>query len=134
MLMKNNRKTWCAFSIGYIVLLLLFKWIKPWEPSVTYPFGIPNNYWNPIIPADDFLFHLKSYLGNLVLFIPMGFLARSVIRKKASYWIFGVITCIVFELVQPIVHKGVFDLATVNLSLIGFAIGYVIYAQYKKRI
>lgn len=78
---------------------------------------------------------LMNTIGNIVIFIPFGFLMPLLFRKindvKLSCKLF--VKCIfLIELLQLLTLTGVFDIDDIILNTIGALIGYGIYAFMKK--
>lgn len=68
------------------------------------------------------------FLGNILLFLPLGFLLPIVWNKKsfANYICAGIITSVALELIQPIMGRS-FDIDDLITNTIGFIIGYLLY-------
>lgn len=68
--------------------------------------------------------------GNILLFIPAGFLLPRIFRKQQNFFFF-LLTCassiLVVELAQLFSLLGSFDIDDLILNLIGMVIGYAIY-------
>ncbi|MCC8153569.1 MAG: VanZ family protein [Tannerellaceae bacterium] len=67
-------------------------------------------------------------LGNILLFLPFGFLLPMVWEKKtfAKYICVGIVTTVVLELIQPIMGRS-FDIDDLIMNTIGFLTGYCFY-------
>lgn len=68
------------------------------------------------------------FWGNVLLFLPLGFLLPMVWKKKtfAKYICAGIMTTVVLELIQPIMGRS-FDVDDLITNTIGFLIGYFLY-------
>lgn len=124
-------KKWLAvISTAYLVLLITIKLLKPGHPTIVDPaLSVPYD-WNPVISWYDMQLHWHQYLANVAAFLPAGILATCFINRKTVYWLFGIGFCFIFEILQPIIGKGVFDISSVILSAVGYAIGYIIAVLY----
>lgn len=137
---KNRRWFVLTGTILYLVILFLVKELRPWNPKVIYyemadlDRGIMRSFcnWNPLVEWDTIQFHWKSYLANVVLLLPGGFLASYFVRSRTIYWTLGIGGCILLEILQLIMRTGVFDILTVILEIIGYTIGYGIFCMMKR--
>lgn len=68
------------------------------------------------------------FLGNVLLFLPLGFLLPLAWKKKTftKYVCAGIITTVVLELIQPIIGRS-FDVDDLITNTIGFLMGYFLY-------
>lgn len=68
------------------------------------------------------------FLGNVLLFLPLGFLLPMVWKKRTftKYICAGIITTAVLELIQPIMGRS-FDVDDLITNTIGFLMGYFLY-------
>lgn len=68
------------------------------------------------------------FLGNVLLFLPFGFLLPMAWKKKTfvKYICVGIITIAVLELIQPIMGRS-FDVDDLITNTIGFLMGYFLY-------
>lgn len=64
-----------------------------------------------------------NVLGNICLFIPLGF------ALKEKIWI-GVLFSIIVELFQRIFDKGVFDYFDIVLNIMGTILGFILWELY----
>lgn len=70
-----------------------------------------------------------NFLGNILIFMPVGFLLPLVSGRNRWYWIVGVGLCfsLSIEIIQLITARGCFDLDDIMLNTLGTAIGFGIY-------
>lgn len=70
-----------------------------------------------------------NFLGNIVLFLPVGVLLPFVIGKRQWFWTVGVGFCfsLLIEIVQLVTARGCFDPDDIILNTLGTAIGYGLY-------
>jgi glycopeptide antibiotics resistance protein len=76
-------------------------------------------------------------VGNILIFIPLGFLLPLIIKKKIKLLgilIICVITSFAIEILQGVTYIGVADIDDVLLYVLGAVIGYMIYIGVKKLI
>ena len=139
---KNKQILLAAGIILYVLLLVLLKDIRPWSPRVIdYSMADPQRgmilsfcNFNPLVDWDTIQFHWHFYLANVVLLLPFGFLMGYLAKNRVRLWTAGVVGCILLETLQLITRSGVFDIVTVILGIIGYAIGYGIFRIVKKVI
>ena len=78
----------------------------------------------------------SNFLGNILLFIPIGFLFPIATGKQKWYWTIGV-GCsfsLIIETIQLITSLGYFDPDDIMLNTLGVVIGYGLWAIVHKRI
>ena len=70
-----------------------------------------------------------NFLGNIVLFVPVGVLFPFVIGKNQWFWAFGAGFCfsLFIETVQLLTTRGLFDPNDIILNTLGTAIGFGLY-------
>lgn len=80
----------------------------------------------------------SNFLGNILLFIPIGLLFPMVTWKTKWYWTIGVglSFSLLIETIQLFTSLGYFDPDDIILNTLGAAIGYGLYRAivYKKTI
>lgn len=100
------------YPYGKSVNLVLFDSIKlMWESG---------SYWLII----------KNIIGNVLLFMPLGFLVPLVHRKCRSFFVISLIgfsISTVIELLQYLAAQRIFDIDDILLNGFGAAVGYAIY-------
>ena len=75
-----------------------------------------------------------NLLGNIVLFIPVGFLVPFVYREMTwqKSLVLAVGASLVIEMAQVVFRVGIFDIDDVLLNGFGVMIGYGVYVMYAK--
>ncbi len=146
---------WKKFNIKKLIISSLFYFYIITVISVTI-FPIPiqwlNEVWKygwknnfiPFLSIFDILFNsslafiIKQIIGNIFLFIPMGFLVPLIwkskrVLKKALF--VGVILSFSIELLQYIIfYYRVTDIDDILLNTLGFVIGFYLYRLYGKYV
>jgi glycopeptide antibiotics resistance protein len=93
----------------------------------------------PLKQIKEYINNLNTYdlyynlLGNIILFIPLGFLIPFIFKKRNNFWDNILITLIfatTIESLQYILVRGAFDIDDIILYTIGSIIGYVIHKTY----
>lgn len=126
--------------ILYFIILVIMKDIRPWHPRViNYNMADPDKggilsfcNFNPLVGWNTMQLHWKSYLANVVLLLPAGFLTGYFVRNRTAYWVLGVGGCVVLELLQLVTQVGVFDILTVIFEVLGYAVGYRMLCMVKR--
>lgn len=80
---------------------------------------------------------LKNLLGNLVSFMPFGFLLPIAYGKINTYikvFIVGCLSIISMELLQLITKLGSFDVDDIILNMVGVSIGYLAVCFMKRSL
>ena len=78
-----------------------------------------------------------NFLGNILLFIPIGLLFPVVARKRKWYWTIGVgfSFSLLIETIQLITSLGYFDPDDIMLNTLGMTIGFGLWKLiHRKRI
>ena len=139
---------WKVIFVTYVCLLLYFVVIK-FNGSIDRIISIKESrdsgYWNynlypfrTIRPYLESILNSYAYMnifGNIVPFVPMGFLIPIISKKyiNALITFFISLICIIgIEIFQFITMLGFFDIDDILLNAVGCIIGYGIYAVFKK--
>ncbi|RHW49143.1 VanZ family protein [Lactobacillus bombicola] len=124
----------------YIILLLMLTTFRktyfPWE--IKFNFRRPLSDINLIflretwklIYAKSHIDFIYNFLGNIFCFIPFGFLAPIIFRKKQTFrqiFSLGITLSIAIESLQFLLGTGISDIDDVFFNSCGAAIGYLIY-------
>ena len=142
----NNQPFWRFLFVVYcgVMLWLLFGRSRGWVPGLTYqemlrqnvnliPLATIRDYWNVVIyrTNDDYLVHCFINLaGNVLLFVPAGWLLPKVFPKLRNFFrFFAVCTGMIFlvEAVQLFTLLGSFDIDDLILNLGGMTLGFLVY-------
>ena len=131
-----------------IVLWLLFGRSFGWDKGLTYeqmllqnvnttPLFTIKNYLRVIVQRtnDSVYIHcLINLLGNILLFMPIGFMIPKLWKKLRNYFKFFFITLLIIlaiELLQLFTLLGCCDVDDVILNMTGLTAGYIIWAIFK---
>ena len=133
-----------------LMLWLLFCRSWGWDDGLSYrqmlqsninlvPLLTIRNYLYVIIHRsnDDVLIHcIINLAGNVLLFIPLGYLMPKIFVKQENFFRFF-LTCILsilmVELVQLFTLLGSFDVDDLILNMGGMILGYIYYHLTKKK-
>ena len=148
--MKAKRTRWLAACalIVYSAILIKFVVFKS-IPVIRIghlrlrfagPHTGPGNFvpFKTIVPLlagrGNHLIAMVNLIGNIIPFMPIGFLApvvfRSVSWQKAL--ILGVVTGLTFEAMEVIFRVGIFDIDDVILNAFGVIVGYGAFVLFKR--
>ncbi len=75
-------------------------------------------------------FAVGNLVGNVVMFIPLGFLLPCLFRRQRRFWtLFGSVTAIVLcvEVLQALTHLGSADIDDLLLNVPGALLGYGVF-------
>ncbi len=102
------------------------------------PFFTIGNYWKVIVHRtnDDVLVHcVINLLGNILLFVPAGYLMPRLWKKQRNFFRFF-FTCVAailaVELLQLVTLLGSFDVDDIILNVFGMLLGYILYLIISK--
>ncbi|WP_312749962.1 VanZ family protein [Epilithonimonas hominis] len=118
------------------ILYLLFFASFRYSPTIlfeikTVPFETINDYTTNVIKWDKIEF-IKNIFGNIILFIPYGFLGILYPKLNQFKWLFLTffITINIIEFSQFYFKRGYADIDDVILNTFGAAIGFLIYKKW----
>lgn len=140
---KSEAMVW-LFAF-YIILLLMLTTFRdtyfPWQLSLN--FHRPLSEINLVLMKETWkMFYAKSRLdfvynsfGNIICFLPFGFLAPIVFSKKQTFLrvlFAGIIFSIFIEAMQFLLATGISDIDDVFFNSCGAVVGYLLYAVFKQ--
>ena len=121
--------------IPFLVIVFLFSALTVTRDMIFFE--------NNIIPFKTILFYLRglsnSYvsilniLGNLFLFMPLGFFVPQLFKKINKWYyicIIGFCFSLCIEVSQLLLLRGIFDIDDVILNLFGCILGYILKEIY----
>ncbi len=130
-----------AFALGIYLLALFYATLFIYN---YYPYGKSVNLvlfdsiklmWE----SGSYWLILKNIIGNILLFIPLGFLIPLVSKKGSSGFIIALIgfgTSAVIESLQYFVAHRIFDIDDILLNALGAVVGYfafrIVLSIYRK--
>jgi len=145
--MKSKRgkiSIWILFSIYLLILLkvILFKYPIPIREilkghQIPISYKIKSSNFIPLKSIFQFLFKgnnikisLENVLGNIVVFVPFGFLLPTLLDRTNKFKIVvlsSFILSLMFEVIQLFTVLGDFDVDDILLNTIGGILGYLFY-------
>lgn len=149
--MRVSRKILSVLCVLYIIFMLYFLFIRDREPAVgdywqnlrehilLKPFGTIAQYTNSLISLSGTdltvrkWYYIKNLLGNIVMFIPMGFFFPFFLKGCRTYGrtlLFCMLTVLMIEILQAVTLLGYFDIDDLILNLAGASFGYLIFRAY----
>ena len=130
------------FFIYFLILLKLIYFKLPWQAVIMIITGENTNYSHSLnlIPFRTITSYLKlipsipkialkNLLGNVIIFLPFGFLLPifwSKINSSQKIIIISIIFSFVLEISQLILHLGSFDIDDIFLNTLGALLGYLV--------
>ena len=147
---KKRRRIWSEFSVWvfvfYMLLLLSLTVFRdtyfPWQLRFYFNRPLEQINWSflsetlKLTKGASLLDFVYNLFGNIVWFVPFGFLLPQVWRKLASWWktiLLGVGVSVLIEGMQFVLWTGVSDLDDVFFNFIGTLIGYVLFSLTVKK-
>ena len=145
--MKRNR-IWRVLFMAYcaMMLWLLFDrsgstegvpyWVQVTQSINLVPFHTILTYTELLTSSREILVRLAviNLFGNVIMFIPLGFLLPQVFLKLSKLWWVLLTTALAIaavEILQLFTLLGSCDIDDLILNLLGAAIGYGIYRMKK---
>ncbi len=97
------------------------------EPNNIIPFKVIGEYLSNAHTYNDWF--TKNLLGNIIVFIPIGFLTPLFLKKNRMWHIaiVGIVVSVFIEILQSLLEVGRADIDDVILNTIGLLIGFGIY-------
>ncbi len=129
----------------YIILVLMLTTFRnsyfPWQINLHFDrpvsdinFVFMKETWKLIYAPSRVDFIYNSF-GNILCFLPFGFLAPFVFFKKQNFWrivLAGLLCSVMIETLQFFLETGVSDIDDVFFNTVGTIIGYVIFSIYRR--
>ena len=79
---------------------------------------------------------ISNLFGNIVIFMPFGFLVPILGRKKRNFWFTSLLSfalSLAVEFIQLVTRTGCFDVDDIFLNTIGGMLGYLVYALVQRK-
>ncbi len=79
---------------------------------------------------------ISNLFGNIVIFMPFGFLVPILGRKKRNFWFTSLLSfalSLTVECIQLVTRTGCFDVDDIFLNTIGGMLGYLVYALVQRK-
>lgn len=149
---RNWQPFWRFLFVIYagLMLWLLFGRSSGWVENLTYrqmlqqninitPFYTIDNYVNVLLhyPNAKIYNHcLINLVGNVVMFIPAGWLLPRIFQKMHNFLLFlmsSVFGILLIEIIQLLTLLGSFDIDDIILNLVGLLVGYIIHCCSHKK-
>ena len=136
----------CVWLLAfYTIFILMFTTFRntyfPWQLNFNFSRPISDaNFiflketWKLVYAQSELDFFYNS-LGNILCFIPLGFLTPIVFSKKENFLkilVAGILFSVLIETLQFLLATGVSDIDDVFFNTIGVVIGYFFYRIGKK--
>ncbi len=127
-----------------VMLWLLFGRSFGWDDGLSYkqmlqsninltPLYTIKNYLRVVIGRTNdavYVHCLINLLGNVLLFIPIGYLLPKLWRRQRNFFVFvgcALLTILAIELTQLFTLLGSFDIDDIILNLSGMILGYLLW-------
>ena len=79
---------------------------------------------------------ISNLFGNIVIFMPFGFLVPILGRKKRNFWFTSLLSfalSLAVECIQLVTRTGCVDVDDIFLNTIGGMLGYLVYALVQRK-
>lgn len=143
---SNTQPLWRFLFLVYmgLMLWLLFGRSRGWNQELSYaqllaqninlkPFYTIRNYLNIVLHypnAEIFPHCVVNLVGNVVMFIPAGWLLPRIFRTMRNFLLFFLIclcAILLVEVTQLMTLLGSFDVDDIILNLSGMVIGFILW-------
>ena len=148
----NTQPFWRFLFVVYcaVMLWLLFGRSSGWTEGLSYeqmleqninftPFHTIKNYYYVVeqgVSHPYFTHCLINLLGNILLFVPAGWLLPGVFHKQRNFFRF-IFTCtgliLLVEVLQLVTLLGSFDIDDLILNLGGMALGWICFMLFSRK-
>lgn len=160
--MKKEKRVWnilfCLY--GVLMLILLFDrssmagdipyWQQVGANMNLQPFHTIGNFMDVLLRKEYYLekwgsaltyagqarLAVVNLLGNVVMFVPLGFFLPKVSPRQRKFWRAMVTTALIIllvEMIQLFSLRGICDVDDLILNVLGAAIGYALYQMFTKK-
>ena len=136
------KKTAVSFIIIVFIMLVFsllsnyINWLKQTDLQALF-FAVFYVILPTICAAIMLLFKNKivfiNIIGNIILFIPMGIIMKSLNVRLIEFLILILFIIFLIELTQYISKRGVFDISDIILNYIGCILGYILIRKRGER-
>ncbi|WP_432663354.1 VanZ family protein [Wukongibacter baidiensis] len=139
-LWKKEKISHLVPSIGLLVYLSFLVWrmfFFAYSDVYRVKSNVPQYNLIPFRTIINFVIYFESnnlevvlynILGNIIVFIPLGFLISTILRRKKKTLIVmttSLLLILCAETMQLVLRVGVFDVDDIILNLIGCYLGYI---------
>lgn len=142
--MKHRKQNQLIFGIYCLVMLRLlfgrhrFDKVLSYRQEIAYhtnlePFHTFKLYWRHLSGSSRGFWYWHSVvnsLGNIALFVPLGFLLPAVFPRLNRFWktmLLALLIICTVEVLQVLLLVGYCDIDDLILNLMGTAVGYGLY-------
>lgn len=118
------------FISSYTVLMLLMLFSNSFSSRAgsqtvnLIPFKTINLYITALVHS-DLRIAVINILGNILLFVPLGFYLRAFLKKPTAAFLTAALIPLSIEMIQYILRAGVADIDDIILNVIGELIGFL---------
>jgi len=94
-----------------------------------------NTIWPLLSGGTNHLIAMVNLVGNIVPFMPVGFLAPFVYRRMTWYksLVLAIATGLAMEVTEVVFRVGIFDVDDIILNAFGVMLGYWLFAIFHRR-
>jgi glycopeptide antibiotics resistance protein len=117
---------WVYFGVLLYMTLFTYNYYVYGQSFNIVPFESIKLMWH----SGDYWLILKNVFGNIVLFLPLGFLMPMVLKRMRSFFKtagIGFLISFTIEIIQYGFAERIFDIDDILLNGLGAVIGYIIF-------
>ena len=141
---KRVRTLGKILFILYIIFLVYFLFLSDWYGRE----GVMDEYHYNLVLFKEIKRFIQyrhqlgtfavfsNLFGNIVIFMPFGFLVPILGRKKRNFWFTSLLSfalSLTVECIQLVTRTGCFDVDDIFLNTIGGMLGYLVYALVQRK-
>lgn len=129
-----NRLNKIIFGIVYFIVLITILLNREKKDTSIFSDGSYIKTWIKLLFTNKTVF--INIIGNIIIYIPLGIILSLNKRNIIISFLIMVLIIVLFESLQYISKRGIFDILDILLNLLGSVIGYSlekIYTHRKKR-
>lgn len=120
------QKRYALTFVAYLAGIFIFLLFRIRYEVVRFSFDNYLYKWWKLMFKNEVVFY--NILGNIILFIPLFFFLDYFIKRRIIYnLILSLLIIVLFELLQLIFHRGIFDIVDIFLNMFGVLIGAIFY-------
>ncbi len=132
---KHNKRRW-LFALLIVYLLVLFRITVFRSRSYPIDFSVNLSLFTDLVATyheNGIWMVIYLVVGNIVWFMPFGFLLPMIWKKLRAYNTIPLGFCLslIIEMSQLLTGKGMFEIDDLVLNTAGCAFGYLIYKIYR---
>lgn len=123
-ILNSNKTNKIGLIIVYSIVIFLMLFVRKKYDTFKYSFDFYLIDWIKRMFKSKAIF--VGLMGNLILFIPLGFILSKINDKKLWNILIGTGIIVVLEICQFVSKRGIFDIVDILLNISGLLLGVLI--------